>query len=269
MWLSDVSVKRPVLATVINAMLVVFGLFALANVSVREYPDIDPPIVSVSTSYPGASASVVETKITQMLEDRIAGIEGLRTLSSTSSDGRSNITVEFQLSRDIDAAANDVRDRVSRALGQLPDEADPPEISKADVDANPMLWMTLSSDKLTPIELSDYADRFLVDRLGAIDGVSAIRIGGERRPSMRIWLDRKALAARGLTAADVEQALRNQNVERPAGRLESADRDFTLRTARPFATPAEFAQLVVARGADGYPLRLGELARIEVAPEDL
>jgi multidrug efflux pump len=269
MWLSDVSVKRPVLATVINALLVVFGLFALANVSVREYPDIDPPIVSVSTNYPGASAAVVETKITQVLEDRIAGIEGLRTLSSTSSDGRSNINVEFTLSRNVDDAANDVRDRVSRALGNLPEEADPPEISKADVDANPILWMVLSSDRLTPIELSDYADRFLVDRLGAIDGVSAIRIGGERRPAMRIWLDRKALAARGLTSADVEAALRNQNSERPAGRLESTEREFTLRTARPFATPAEFALLVVARGSDGYPVRLGELARVEVAPADL
>src|SRR5690349_18962306 len=264
MWLSDISVKRPVLATVINALLVVFGLFALANISVREYPDIDPPIVSVSTNYPGASASVVETKITQVLEDRIAGIEGLRTLSSTSSDGRSNITVEFLLSRDIDDAANDVRDRVARAPGQLPEEADPPEIAKADVDANPLLWMVLSSDRLDPVELSDYADRYLVDRLGAIDGVSAIRIGGERRPSMRIWLDRKALAARGLTAGDVETALRSQNVERPAGRLESTEREFTLRTARPFNTPAEFAQLVVARGDDGYPIRLGELDRKSV-----
>ncbi|MGH8481030.1 MAG: efflux RND transporter permease subunit, partial [Nevskiaceae bacterium] len=269
MWLSDVSVKRPVLATVINALLVVFGLFALTHVSVREYPDIDPPIVSVSTDYPGASASVVETKITQVLEDRIAGIEGLRTLSSTSSDGRSNITIEFNLSRDVDAAANDVRDRISRALGNLPVEAEPPEVSKADVDANPILWMVLSSDRLTPLELSDHAERYLVDRLGAIDGVSAIRIGGDRRPAMRIWLDRKALAARGLTAADVETALRNQNVERPAGRLESIEREFTLRTARPFSTPAEFAQLVVARGEDGYPVRLGELARVEVAPENL
>jgi len=268
MWLSDVSVKRPVLATVINALLVVFGLFALLNVSVREYPDIDPPIVSVSTNYPGASAAVVETKITQLLEDRIAGIEGLRSLSSTSNDGRSNITVEFNLSRDIDAAANDVRDRVSRALGNLPDEADPPEISKADVDANPILWMVLSSDRLSSLELSDYADRYLLDRLGAIDGVSAIRLGGERRPAMRIWLDRKALAARGLTAAEVEQALRNQNAERPAGRLESTEREFTLRTARPFGTPEQFGQLVVARGEDGYPIRLGELARIEVAPAD-
>src|SRR5690349_17346239 len=264
MWLSDVAVKRPVFATVVNALLVVFGLFALASVSVREYPDIDPPIVSVSTNYPGASAAVVETKITQLLEDRIAGIEGLRTLSSASSDGRSSITVEFNLSRDIDAAANDVRDRVARALGQLPEEADPPEISKADIDANPILWMVVSSDRMSALELSDYADRNLVDRLGAIDGVSAVRLGGERRPSMRIWLDRKALAARGLTAAEVEQALRSQNVERPAGRLESTEREFTLRTARPFNTPAEFAQLVVARGDDGYPIRLGELDRKSV-----
>jgi multidrug efflux pump len=269
MWLSDVSVKRPVFATVINALLVVFGLFALASVSVREYPDIDPPIVSISTNYPGASAAVVETKITQLLEDRVAGIEGLRTLASTSAEGRSNIIVEFNLSRDVDDAANDVRDRVSRALGDLPDEADPPEISKADVDANPILWLVIDSDRLSPLELTDYADRYLVDRLGAIDGVSAIRVGGERRPAMRIWLDRKALAARGLTAADVEAALRAQNVERPAGRLESTEREFTLRTARPFATPADFAQLVVARGDDGYPIRLGELARVEVAPADV
>jgi multidrug efflux pump len=269
MWLSDVSVKRPVLATVINALLVVFGLFALTHVSVREYPDIDPPIVSVGTNYPGASAAVVETKITQVLEDRIAGIEGLRTLSSVSADGRSNITIEFNLSRNVDAAANDVRDRISRALNNLPVEAEPPEVSKADVDANPILWMVLSSDRLASLELSDYAERYLVDRLGAIDGVSAIRIGGDRRPAMRIWLDRKALAARGLTAADVEAALRNQNVERPAGRLESIEREFTLRTARPFATPTEFAQLVVARGADGYPVRLGELARVEIAAEDV
>jgi multidrug efflux pump len=212
MWLSDVSVKRPVLTTVINALLVVFGLFALTHVSVREYPDIDPPIVSVGTNYPGASAAVVETKITQVLEDRIAGIEGLRTLSSVSADGRSNITIEFNLSRNVDAAANDVRDRISRALNNLPVEAEPPEVSKADVDANPILWMVLSSDRLASLELSDYAERYLVDRLGAIDGVSAIRIGGDRRPAMRIWLDRKALAARGLTAADVEAALRNQNV---------------------------------------------------------
>jgi multidrug efflux pump len=267
-WLSDISVKRPVMATVINALLVVFGLFALLNISVREYPDIDPPIVSVSTTYPGASAAVVETKITQVLEDRIAGIEGIRSMTSSSRDSRSNITIEFNLARDVDAAANDVRDRVSRALGQLPDEADPPEVSKTDVDANPILWLVLSSDRLTPIEISEYADRYLVDRLGAIDGVSAIRIGGERKPSMRIWLDRRALASRELTAADVELALNNQNVERPAGRLESSDREFTLRTARLFETPADFEQLVVARGDDGYPIRLGELADIEVGPVD-
>ncbi|MCI0749879.1 MAG: efflux RND transporter permease subunit, partial [Nevskiales bacterium] len=236
MWLSDISVRRPVLATVINALLVVFGLLALLNVSVREYPDVDPPVISVTTDYPGASAAVVETKITQVLENRISGVEGIRSLSSSSRDGRSNITVEFTLSRDVDGAANDVRDRISRALDDLPEEAYPPEVSKADVDASPILWMMFSSDRLTPLELSDYADRNLVDRFSAIDGVSAVRLSGERRPAMRLWLDRKALAARRLTVSDVEQALRGQNVERPAGRLESSEREFTLRTGRSFST---------------------------------
>jgi multidrug efflux pump len=267
-WLSDVAVRRPVLATVINALLVVFGLFALFTITVREYPDIDPPFVSVSTNYPGASAAVVETKITEILEARIAGIEGIRSMTSSSRDGRSRITVEFNLNRDVDAAANDVRDRISRALNNLPVEAEPPEVSKADDDASPILWMVLSSDRLTPLELSDFARRYLVDRFGAVDGVAMVRVGGARWPSMRIWLDRKAMAARQLTVADVEEALLRQNVERPAGRLESTDREFTLRTARPFSSPEQFRELVVARGGDGFPVRLGELARIEIGPED-
>lgn len=268
MWLSDVSVKRPVLATVVNLLLVVFGLFALYNITVREYPDIDPPVVSVQTNYPGASAGVVETKITQVLEDRIAGIEGIRSISSSSRDGRSNITIEFGLSRDVEAAANDVRDRVARAAGNLPDEADPPEVSKSDSDASPVIWLALSSSKLSPLELTDFADRILLDRFGALDGVSQVRIGGDRSPAMRVWLDRKALAARGLTVLDVEAALRRQNVERPAGRLESTDRELTLRTARVFTTAEDFQQLVVARGADGYPVRLADVATVEVAPAD-
>jgi multidrug efflux pump len=268
MWLSDTSVKRPVLATVLNLLLVVFGLFALLNITVREYPDIDPPVVSVSTNYPGASAAVVETQITQLLEDRIAGIEGIRSISSASRDGRSNITIEFSLSRDVEDAANDVRDRVSRALNNLPDEADPPEVSKSDDDASPVIWLTLSSPALSTLELTDYADRFLADRFGALDGVSQVRIGGDRLPAMRIWLDRRALAARGLTALDVEQALRTQNVERPAGRLESKDRELSLRTARPYATAEDFRKLVVARGAEGYPVRLGEVAQVEIAPAE-
>jgi multidrug efflux pump len=268
MILSDLAVRRPVAAVVANLLLLVFGLAAMSGIPVREYPDIDPPVVSINTSYPGASAEIVESKVTQVLEDQIAGIEGIRSLSSTSRDGRSNITIEFRLTRDIDAAANDVRDRVSRVLNNLPDEADPPEVSKADVDASPILWMVLSSDSRNALQLTDYAERFLVDRFGALDGVSAVRIGGDRRPAMRIWLDARALAARNLAVEDVEQALRAQNVERPAGLLESVDREYTLRTSRAYASPEQFAQLVVALGSDGYPIRLGDIARVEVGPEE-
>ncbi|MFZ5724095.1 MAG: efflux RND transporter permease subunit [Pseudomonadota bacterium] len=269
MWLSDVSVKRPVLATVLNALLLVFGLYALFSLSVREYPDIDPPVVSVSTGYPGASAPVVENRITQVLEEQIAGIEGIRSLNSVSRDGRSNITIEFSLTRNIDDAANDVRDRVSRVLNNLPDEVDPPEVTKADSDASPIIWTVLSSDRMSAMDLSTWAEGHIVDRFAALDGVSAVRIGGDRKPAMRIWLDRRQLAARNLTVQDVEQALSAQNVERPAGKLESAEREFSLRTARAFNTPEEFAQLVIARGANGYAVTLGDVGRVEVAPENL
>ena len=269
MWLSDISVRRPVLATVGNLLLIVFGVAALLSATVREYPDIDPPIVSVQTDYPGASAAVVETRITQVLEDRAAGIEGVRRITSSSRDGQSSISIEFELSRNIDDAANDVRDRISRALGQLPDEADPPEVSKSDADASPILWLVLTSDRLDRMALSDYAERYLLDRFATIDGVAQVRLGGERRYAMRVWLDRLALAARQLTVADVEQALLDQNAERPAGRLESQEREFTLRTGRPFRNAEEFAALVVARAESGYPIRLGELARVELGPADL
>ncbi|HEX4873056.1 MAG TPA: efflux RND transporter permease subunit [Nevskiaceae bacterium] len=268
MWLSDLSVKRPILATVLNLLLVVFGLAALLQISVREYPDIDPPVVSVSTGYPGASAAVIETQITQIIEDQVAGIEGIKTITSSSRDGSSNISIEFLLSRDIDAAANDVRDRVSRVLDNLPDQADPPEVTKADADASPIMFFVLSSDRLGPLELTDYAERYLVDRFATIDGVSRIFLGGDQRYAMRIWLDRAKLAARGLTVQEVETAIRNQNVERPAGRIESSDREFTLRTLRSYTTPEAFADLIVARGPDGYPVRVRDVARVELGAEN-
>ncbi|MEQ1439941.1 efflux RND transporter permease subunit [Fontimonas sp. SYSU GA230001] len=268
MWISDTSVKRPVLATVINLLLIVFGLFGLQNTSVREYPDIDPPVVSVRTTYAGASAQIIESQITQILEDGISGIEGIRSISSSSRAGSSQITIEFTLARDIDAAANDVRDRVSRLLSRLPDQADPPEVVKADSDATPILWMVLTSDRLDQLALTDYADRYLVDRFTSISGVSELRLGGAQRYAMRVWLDRSRLAARGLTAEDVETALRQQNIERPAGRIESADREFSLRARRPFQSVEDFRDLVVARGADGFPVRLGDIARIDLGAED-
>ena len=268
MLLSDVSVKRPVFATVINLILIIFGIVAVSMLSLREYPDIDPPIVSVSTTYTGASANIVETRITQLLEDRISGIEGIKNVTSTSRNGRSDITIEFKLSRDIDASANDVRERVSRALNNLPDQADPPEVSKANSDESAVVWYNLRSTNLNTMELTDYAERFLVDRLSIVDGVARVQIGGGRRYAMKVFLDRNAMAARGITVSDVEQVIRAENVELPAGEVESVDRNFEVRVARTFLTPDDFAALTVAVGSDGYLVRLGEIANVELTAED-
>lgn len=268
MRLSDISIKRPVFATVLSLLLIAFGVLSFQTLPLREYPDIDTPIVSVSTNYPGASAEIVETKITQVIEDEVSGIEGIRSIQSSSEEGRSRIDIEFIIERDIDIAANDVRDRVSRVLDRLPDEADPPEVSKSDSDSQPIMWFNLMSPTRTSLELSDYADRYIVDQFTTINGVSRVRIGGERRMAMRIWIDRKALAARNLTVLDIENALLAENIEMPAGRLESYDRELTLRVARGYQAVEDFQKLVIARGADGYLVRLGEVAKVEVGAEE-
>ena len=268
MWLSDTSVRRPVLATVISALLVAFGVLSFTKLPLRELPDVDPPIVSVQTDYLGASAAVVETRITKVLEDRISGIEGVRTVEATSRDGASRINVEFGLWRDIEDAANDVRDSVSQVLDSLPAEADPPQIYKSDSDSQPIMWLNLWSDSLDPLELTDYAERYLIDRFAVLDGLARVRLSGARRYSMRIWVDRVALAARELTVLDLERALRTQNVELPAGRIESLERDFTVRVERGYRTADDFSQLVVARGDDGHLIRLDEVAKVEVGPEE-
>jgi len=268
MLLSDISVKRPVFATVISLLLIAFGIIAFNQLPLREYPDISAPIVSISTDYRGAAAAIVETKVTQILEDRVSGIEGIKNIESVSEDGRSKITLEFKLSRDVDAAANDVRDRVSRVLDNLPEEADPPEIFKVDANESVIMWLNLSSLQLNALELTDFAERYLVDRFAVLDGVARVRIGGARRYAMRVWLDRQALAARGLTVNDIETALRAENVELPAGRIESLEREFTVRVARSYQTVEDFQQLVLKRGEDGYLIRLAEVARVEVGPEN-
>jgi multidrug efflux pump len=267
-WLSDTAVKRPVFASVINLLLIVFGVVSIYAMSVREYPNVDFPVVSVDTSYPGASATIIESQITQVLENQLAGIEGVRSITSSSQDGRSRITIEFNLSRDIDAGANDVRDRVSRVLSDLPDQAESPQIQKADADAQPIIWFVFTSDRLSNLEMTDYAERYIVDRLRTVDGVADVRIGGDRRYAMRIWLDRQQLASRGLTVEDIENALRTQNVERPAGRIESLDREFVLRTTRPFEKAEDFARLVIHRSNDGYVVRLQDVARVELGAEN-
>ncbi len=268
MILSDFSVRRPVFATVLSLLLTVLGLAALYGLPVRQYPDIDPPVVSISTSYRGASADVIETKITQVIEDRISGLEGIEKLTSSSSEERSNIRVEFGLDRDVDDAANDIRDRVARAAAELPAEADPPEIAKVDDDTRAVMYLNLTSDRMSSLEITDYADRFLTDRFSTVPGVARVRISGERRYAMRIWLDRENLAARGLTVGDVEAALRSENVELPAGRLESTEREYTLRTDTGFRAPAEFGRLVVGRGSEGQMIHLAEVAEVRVGAED-
>ena len=265
MRISDLSIKRPVFAAVMSLMLIVLGVMSFSRLTLRELPAIDPPIVSVEVDYEGASAAVVESRITQILEDALSGIEGIETIEARSVNGSSDISIEFKPTREIEAAANDVRDAVSRVLDRLPDEARPPEISKVESDADVIIWLNMSSTTMDTLQLSDYADRYIRDRLSSIDGVAQVRIGGQQRYAMRIWLDRDQLAARGLTVGDVEDALNRENVELPAGRLESKDRDFTLRVARNYQKPADFAQIPLGKGSDGYVVRLGDVAKVELA----
>jgi multidrug efflux pump len=268
MQLSDLSVRRPVFAAVIAILLCIVGAVAFFSLSVREYPDTDPPIVSVETVYTGAAASVIEARVTQVLEEALAGIEGIETITSRSRDGQSDISIEFSPSRDVDSASNDVRDRVGGAIDDLPEEVLPPEVRKVDADASPIMFFVISKPGWSRIQLSDYVDRNIVDRFSSITGVARVFIGGEARQSMRVWLRPQRLAAFQLTPADVEQALRTQNVELPAGRLESVDQNATLRVNRPFSTAEQFASLIVGRGPDGYLVRLGDIARVEVGPEN-
>src|SRR5690606_27408905 len=264
MRLSELSVRRPVFATVVSLLLVIFGLMSLQRLSTREYPDIDRPVVSITTRYSGASAPVIETKITQVIEDSVAGIEGILKIESDSEDERSQVRIEFDVGRDMDAAANDVRDRVSRILGILPDEADPPQVIKADASAEPVMLVSFSSDHMNLLEATDYVERNLIDRLSAVPGVARVGIGGGRRYAMRIWVDRQALAARRLTVADIEAALRRENIELPAGRLESGTREFSLRTLVGLESEQDFRNLVISRGEDGHLVRLGEVANVQL-----
>lgn len=270
MTLSDLSVRRPVLATVMSLVIIAFGAIAFTTLPLRELPDIDRPIVSINTSYPGASAQVVENQITRIIEDQLSGIDGVDSISASSRDGRSSVNIEFTLDRDIEDAANDVRNAVDRARGQLPADVDDPVIRKTDADADPIIWFNLESTSLDRIELTDYADRYIVDRLSVLNGVASVIVGGGFRRALRIWLDTNALAARGLTVQDVENALRAQNIELPAGYVQSQERDYQVRVARAFETPEQFQRMPLRGvGASGdVVVRLGDVARIEIAPEE-
>jgi multidrug efflux pump len=267
MVLSDLSIKRPVLATVMSLVIVLVGVISYQRLSVREYPNIDEPVVNVEIRYPGATAEIIESQITQPLEESLAGIDGIDLLTSISRPENSQITVKFRLSRNPDEAANDVRDRVSRVRGRLPDEIDEPVISKVEADAQPTIYLAFSSSSHAPLEITDYADRYVKDRLQNIDGVANVQIIGERRYAMRLWLDPARLAAYRLTPQDVEDALRRQNVEIPSGRIESAEREFTVLSETDLRTPAEFDQLIL-RDSGGYLVRLKDVGRSEVGARD-
>ena len=267
MFLSNASIKRPVLATMMNLVLVLFGLIGLSRLPVRELPDIDPPIISVTTVYSGANAQVVETEVTERLEEVINNIEGIKTLTSESREGVSNISIEFDLSRDIDIAAQDVRDRVSRVRGNLPEDILEPVIAKQDADAWPILWLSLNSDRYSPLELTTLAERQYKPRFQGVAGVSSVMIGGEKRYAMRLWLDSERMAARRVTVLDVQTALRQQNIELPSGRVENLDREMTIQTRGELKTADEFNELVI-RSEGANLVKLRDIGRAEVGPED-
>ncbi len=267
MRLFELCIRRPVLATVMSLVLVLVGVVAFQRLTVREFPNIDEPIVSVTTNYPGASAAIMESQVTQVLEDSIAGIEGIDVLSSSSRSETSRITIRFRPEINPDVAASDVRDRVSRVRGRLPDEINEPIIAKVEADAQAIMFLVFTSPQLSALEISDYIDRFIVNRLKNLTGVADVQIYGERRYAMRIWVDRERLAAYNLTVQDVEAALRAQNAEIPSGRIESQDREFSVLSKTGLTTPQDFENIVVKLAGD-YQVKLGEVARVELGAVD-
>jgi multidrug efflux pump len=267
MKLSELSIQRPVLATVFSLAIALFGVISLTRLPVREYPDIESAIVSVTTVYRGASSQVVEREITDLLEEQLSTIEGVKLITSSSAEQVSGIAIEFNLNRDVDQAANDVRDRVSRIRGQLPADADDPIVAKQDVNAQPIIWISLNGERYNTLELTNVGENILAERIQRLEGVGSVFVGAARRYAMRIWLDPQKLAAYGLTVGDVDRALRSENAEIPSGRIEGTGREFAVRTRGDLSTPQQFAAMTVAE-SQGRIVRLGDVARVEVGPED-
>jgi multidrug efflux pump len=267
MSLSSVSINRPVLAIVMSLLIVIFGAIGFRSLAIREYPSVDPPIITVQTSYTGASADVIQSQITEPLEEGINGIAGIRNLSSTSRDGASTITVEFDLDVDLEAAANDVRDKVSSAQGKLPRDVDPPTVSKANADSSPIILSYLSSSSRTLLELTDYANNVLKERLQTIPGVSEIRVWGERKYSMRLWLDPVKMAALGISPVDVQQALARENVELPSGAVQGQSTQLSLRTMGRLSTVDDFNNLIIRNDPTSL-VRLTDVGYAELYPEN-
>ncbi|WP_443191100.1 efflux RND transporter permease subunit [Pseudomonas indica] len=268
MTFSDVCIRRPVFATVLSLIIVLLGLMAYQRLSVREYPNIDVPIVTVNVTYPGASPEIMESQVAQPIEDVLSGIEGLDFVSSISRSENTQITAQFRLGSNSDEAANDVRDRLGRVRGLLPEEIDEPIVQKVEADAQPVIWMAFFSERYSAMEITDVLERVIQDRLQTIPGVSEVQIRGARTFAMRIWLDPEKLAAHGLTVQDVEDALRRQNVEIPAGRIESQQREFTVLSETDLRTPDEFNDLILD-DSRGYLLRLSDVGRAEIGPADV
>ncbi|MFZ3035302.1 MAG: efflux RND transporter permease subunit [Parvibaculum sp.] len=268
MHLSELFIRRPVFATVVALILILVGLVSYERLTVREYPAIDEPVVTITTNYRGASAAVIEREVTQPLEESIAGIEGIEVLSSASRPEQSQVTARFTLETNPDVAASDVRDRVGRVRGNLPTEIDEPIVAKVEADAQPIMFIAFRSNRMSELAMTDYIDRVIKNQIQNQPGVAQVIIFGERLFSMRIWLDRARLAAYGLTAQDVESAVRQQNAEIPSGRIESKDREFTVLAKTALKTPEEFGSIVV-KNVNGFQVQLHDVARIEVAAADL
>jgi multidrug efflux pump len=268
MSLSSISIKRPVLATVFTILILLFGAIGMTFLGVREFPSVDPPIIDVRASYPGANSDVIETQITEPLEQAINGIPGIRSLTSVSRQGSSNITVEFELSVDMETAANDVRDKVAQAQRLLPRDADPPIVAKADADASPIMFINIQSAERSLLELSEIAELTFKEQLQTISGVSAVMIWGEKRWAMRLWLDPVKLAGYGLTPLDVRNAIGRENVELPAGSIEGNTTELAIRTLGLMTTPAEFNDLIILQSGDQI-VRFSDVGRAELGPEDI
>ncbi|HVK33584.1 MAG TPA: efflux RND transporter permease subunit, partial [Burkholderiaceae bacterium] len=264
MRISETSIRRPVLASVMSLLIVLVGLVSFNRLTVREYPRIDEPVVTVNTRLIGASSEVIESQVTKPLEDSIAGIDGVDIITSISRAEQSQITVRFKLEKNPDNAAADTRDRVSRVRGRLPDAIDEPVIAKVEADATPTIWLAYTSETLSPLEVTDLINRIVKPRLQTVPGVADVQVGGDRKYAMRIWLDPDKMAAHGVTVQDVEDALRKQNLEVPSGRIESAQREFNVTARTDLNTVPQFADIAL-RQANGYTVRLRDVARVEEA----
>ncbi len=266
MFLTDLSIKRPVIASVMSLVLVLFGLVTFQEIPTDELPDVQPPIVSIQTDYKGASAEIIDTQITQKIEDFVGGTPGLETIDSTSEDERSSIRLTFKTGLDLDNVTNDVRNAVSRVVDNLPEGAEPPEIFKQSAGFRTTMWVEFSSETMTDLELSDYADRYLIDNFSTVEGVGRVTLGGERELSLRVWMDPIALAARDLTTQEVEAVLRRENIEFPAGKIESKDIDLTIKLDKAYQDLSNYKKLPLKRSKDGTIITLEDVARVELGP---